>query len=624
MGGQALDAVFPYASFRRGQRELAEAVEKAVREGSILTVKAPTGFGKTAAVIYGLLRSEVDHVMYLVRTVNELDPVLRELKRFSQEFTILFSARRACPFMAPGRGAPVRLPPEDFWENCRVARSRMLCGYYETAESLDPEAVRSVVSSSATHSGIRLAWDVADRLGSCPFFSFRSIASSSKFIVATYPYFFRRDIFEFALEGLSYEDLVVVVDEAHSLMNAQSLLEKRITVADVENSIREVKQYTPGYESVLETLDALRSLLASHASRPGRSIEKLDKSEFISVIGDLEPLLDAAEEVRFRIAEENLLLSSSVSMARTSITRVAGWAEVLLMDETLLFRDPSGRSVQFMATPLDPTVIVKEPLERTKAAILMSGTIPEPSFARDVLGLEKSHVYLDVEMTYGRVIPVRNTFTIVQTDVTSMYRERSPGMYKRIAEYLALILSVAQRPVLAVYPSYDFMQNVVNKLPAGIPVLTEDKSSSLEDIEEEIRQASSVLVNAVAGGKLVEGVEFTDNEGRNLLSIVAIVGVPFPQPDDMTRSQLEILAQRIGEKKARDYVYMHKTIIRIKQALGRAVRGPEDRALYILMDRRYLRKDIKLKLNIPVNKLSRTRHELKASISYGLEFLSII
>ena len=587
----------------------------------MLTVRAPTGFGKTAAVIYGLLRSGAERILFLVRTVNELDPVIRELRRFRQEFTVLFSARRACPFMAPGRGVPVRLPPEDFWENCRVARSRRLCGYYETAESLDPEDVREAIVSSSTHSGIRLAWDLVDRLGSCPFFSFRSIAPGSRFIVATYPYFFRKDIFEFALEGLSYEDLVVVVDEAHSLMNAQSLLEKRITVADVENSIREVKQYTPGYEGVLEALEALRGLLASHASRPGRSIEKLDKSEFTAVIGDLEPLIDAAEEVRYRIAEENLLLSSSVSMARTSITRVASWAEVLVMDETLLFRDPSGRSVQFLATPLDPTVIVKEPLERVRAAILMSGTIPEPSFAREILGIEKSHVYLDVEKTYGRVMPVRNTFTIVQTDVTSMYRERTQSMYRRIAGYLQTVYTISQRPVLAVFPSYDFMQSVLDKMPAGTPVIAEDKSSSIEDVEEEVRSSKSVIVAAVAGGKLVEGVEFTDNEGRNILSIVAVIGVPFPQPDDMTKSQLEILGQRIGEKKAREYVYIHKTIIRIRQALGRAVRGPEDKAVYILMDRRYTRRDIKMRLNIPFNKLSHTQQELEYALRYGLQFL---
>ncbi|MEM0497766.1 MAG: helicase C-terminal domain-containing protein, partial [Acidilobaceae archaeon] len=43
------------------------------------------------------------------------------------------------------------------------------------------------------------------------------------------------------------------------------------------------------------------------------------------------------------------------------------------------------------------------------------------------------------------------------------------------------------------------------------------------------------------------------------------------------------------------------TIIRVKQALGRAIRSPEDKAVYILLDYRYLRRDIKELLQLEYN-----------------------
>ncbi|MEM1873298.1 MAG: hypothetical protein QXF57_01735, partial [Acidilobaceae archaeon] len=121
---------FPYDSFRRGQKELSDEIAQGVASGDIVAVKAPTGFGKTVAVLYGVLRAGVEKVVYVVRTVNELDPVVRELKRFDEPFTFLFSARRSCPLMQKhfSKGIPRH---EDFWRNCSIARLKGLCSYYE-------------------------------------------------------------------------------------------------------------------------------------------------------------------------------------------------------------------------------------------------------------------------------------------------------------------------------------------------------------------------------------------------------------------------------------------------------------------------------------------------------------
>jgi DNA excision repair protein ERCC-2 len=125
-----------------------------------------------------------------------------------------------------------------------------------------------------------------------------------------------------------------------------------------------------------------------------------------------------------------------------------------------------------------------------------------------------------------------------------------------------------------------------------------------------------LLVNSVAGGKLVEGVEFMDYEGNNLLHLVAVVGIPYPQPDDYTKYKLETLSKRMGRKEANNLVYLVSAIIKVRQALGRAIRSPEDRAVFILLDDRYLRRDVKELLSIKYNRVVTGVDEFKKTLEY--------
>ena len=52
---EAAALTFPFSRFRTGQREMAAAVARAVRQGEQLLVEAPTGIGKTAAALFPML-----------------------------------------------------------------------------------------------------------------------------------------------------------------------------------------------------------------------------------------------------------------------------------------------------------------------------------------------------------------------------------------------------------------------------------------------------------------------------------------------------------------------------------------------------------------------------------------
>jgi len=606
---------FPYESFRPGQREVAEAVRRAFDEGELLVLKAPTGFGKTAAVVHGARLSGAERILYLVRTVNELDPVVRELKRFGEEFTVLFSARRSCPLMsAPGRPPP---PAEDFWGNCRMARLRGLCPYYERLLREGPGRARLRLREAPVISAVRLAWDVALRDELCPFFSFSQLVEESRFIVATYPYFFRRDIFEMVFGDLGYGDFHVIVDEAHSLMEAHSLAEARITLNDLKAAVAEARRYAPEARDAAERLEDLAGLL--EAAAPGRkgSVARGPREEALKTLGDLEVYEDLAEEVRRRKLEEALAAGGSLAEVRTHISRVAAWARSLSLDESFLFieRGEKGEVVA-VATPMDPAVIVKGPLEAVKAAVLMSGTLPPEDYATGILGLERKHTYLDAVLHLGARSPASSIYVTVVADVTTLYKRRSPEMYSRIAGYVARIHEALPGLTLAVYPSYEVMEETVKRLPVSLDIIVETRATNLAEVEAKILASeTTLLVNAVAGGKLVEGVEFVDYEGRNLLRKVVIVGVPFPQPDEYTKAKLEALSKRLGEGRARRVVYLYSVAVKVRQAVGRSVRGPEDRAAAFLLDYRFLRRDIKELIDLRIHAVARGPEGLEKALA---------
>ncbi len=604
---------FPYRDYRPGQRELAEAVARAVSEGRLLVVNAPTGFGKTAAVIQGLLDAGAERVLWGVRTVNEVDPVIRELKAFGVKFTFLFSARRTCPLIRTSEDSSA----EEFWLACRIARLRGECPYYSRLEDVEPDEVWDYVRSHVSFHGLVLARDLAKYLGVCPFFALRSLLGEATVAVVTYPYIFREDIRESVLDPFQLSDFVLVVDEAHSLLSAHQLEERDVRLRDLAEAAAEAKAY--GYAEIARELEEA----LSRARPRGRvaAPRRLDKGEVLGGLLDAVDIVrDAAEEVAGRKLVEAV---ASGSRFRSPLVRVAKWLEHAARRHVSVFLDPGSGEPVLKAMPVDPADVARPVLEAVKAAVLMSGTMPPSDFVEDVLGVKKDRDLFDARLVVGG--QRRRYAAVVARDVTSRYSLRSPGMYRRMAEYVALVARMVPGVKLAVYPSYEVLREVASRIPVDVDQVVEDERTSLAEVRDEIaRREGNLLVHAVAGGKLVEGVEFTDYEGRSLLKAVVVVGVPYPQPDAYTQSLIEALAARLGRSKAKYYVYDVQAYVKVGQALGRAIRGPGDRAVYVLLDYRYLYSRLRKLLRLKYDAVVSSPDELAARLPRLSEALGLL
>jgi DNA excision repair protein ERCC-2 len=85
------------------------------------------------------------------------------------------------------------------------------------------------------------------------------------------------------------------------------------------------------------------------------------------------------------------------------------------------------------------------------------------------------------------------------------------------------------------------------------------------------------------GGSLSEGVDYMNN----LLSAVAVAGLPLSPPSVETEALKEYYSRKFGQDKGYKYAYLFPAINRVLQAAGRAIRSESDRGLIFLMDDRY-------------------------------------
>lgn len=182
---------------------------------------------------------------------------------------------------------------------------------------------------------------------------------------------------------------------------------------------------------------------------------------------------------------------------------------------------------------------------------------------------------------------------------------------------MATFCQVIPDGVVAFFPSYDYLSHVLSvwkKVNASgqstFDLLARKKKilydsreavtstdALLQEYTEAIESGSGALLLSIVGGKLSEGINFSDRLGRG----VFIVGLPFPNiRSAIWQAKIQYLEEKTykqatgseAERKAagkaagRDF-YENSCMRAVNQCIGRAIRHVNDYAAIIMIDRRY-------------------------------------
>ncbi|KAL9647434.1 hypothetical protein ABK040_006796 [Willaertia magna] len=101
-----------------------------------------------------------------------------------------------------------------------------------------------------------------------------------------------------------------------------------------------------------------------------------------------------------------------------------------------------------------------------------------------------------------------------------------------------------------------------------------------------IQRYNGSVLSSIVGGKLSEGINFSDGYGR----LVVVVGMPYPNPNDIELlEQQKYFSNRFGHTSntfASEF-YDNICMNAVNQSIGRAIRHAKDYASILLLDKRY-------------------------------------
>jgi DNA excision repair protein ERCC-2 len=570
---------FPYKTPRIGQVELAKFIAEKLGKDDIIVVAAPTGFGKTISTLYAIKnlirRGEFERALYVVRTRNELDSFIREARLLEMRFAALYSGKRMCPLIREVQFTN-EVSPEGFWLFCNIMRVHGKCRFYPRLQLFHTQILISTISDYTDHYNI--ARGLAEKLGVCPYFAMIEALEHVEAFALTYPYIFKESIWRAVLGETGTSHTVLIVDEAHNLLNVGNIMGDTITAKELSKALLEV-----GELSISRDISSFIKGLAERVFKAGKELgdrgyKHLDKSELNIDEGLVEKLKDAAFNV---MAKAVLNTSKALS---TTLPHLASVLELALDEsyETFLSRDYHGDlALSVMPSSFKP---LKRVLERFPSIVALSATPPSSRFFESIVKVEKKVHVVDVEEWGAKNFLKENTATVIYTNATTSYRSRNPEMFKKYAQLIEAVYNAMSKGILlTVYPSYEVLRAIVSELPDTMNIVVESPQP-LSEIVRQVKMFKKATLNIVAGGRLAEGIEVVE-KGESLIKVVIVVGVPYPQPDDYAQA-IATEINKIGSSSA-DF-FREIALIRVLQAVGRAVRSEEDRAVIVLADNRYV------------------------------------
>ncbi|KAI9800215.1 MAG: hypothetical protein M1825_004199 [Sarcosagium campestre] len=514
------------------------------------------------------------------------------------------------------------------------------------------------------------------KLGVCPYYASRSSISPSEIVTLPYPLLLQKSARE-AL-GISLKGHVVIIDEAHNLMDAianlhsvdLSLKQLRLARSQLFIYLQKFRNRLKGKNRLYVTqtvrvLDSLANYLQEKEKSPhggdgivlagdlmsGKGVDQVNLYKLIHYLQDskLARKVDGysisiahldAGEARKTIGSGKKIIPQKTETTTPVLNRVQDFLLALTNPSTegrIFYENLEDEGVQYKYMLLDPTNHFRDVVEEARAVILAGGTMsPMTDYTNHLFN------YVDPTrmqtLSCGHVIPAQNLLAlplslgIGGSNFDFTFEKRNSGIQmSELGRTISALCGVIPDGLVVFFPSYKYLDQVVQHwrssqgadrqsiwiaIERKKKIFLESKEYSgadetLRDFSHAIDGGNGGLLLSVVGGKMSEGINFSDRLGRGVI----VVGLPFPnihsaewkaklghleksfyERSASESSNLSESCRRAMSKSvARDF-YENTCMRAVNQSIGRAIRHRNDYAVIILVDRRYAGEKIQSKL----------------------------
>ncbi|MEM3712813.1 MAG: ATP-dependent DNA helicase [Thermoproteota archaeon] len=599
---------FPYPEFRAHQLKAIEFVFGVFTNGKIGLLSSPCGTGKSVSVLTAYLMAreveDVGKLFILTRTRNELEIYAREIQTIAEKSkallraTLMISRQEMCPLVREKQAAG-KMDYRSFLTYCSRLKkgSKESCPYYARVFK-DWRPSRNAVTFLEEMSVKRVLmpeefYEEAFSNGMCPYELTRLAAAESDVIVGNYNHFLideaRRSIF--SRSRIQMDSVNIVFDEAHSLPSAaMGLLSDEVSTRTVLRARKEASKYEVDDKGFLKELRRYMEELGRNAVKlvgiGENHVLNQEESSIINLKLPEEKIIEILESIG---EESDRIVSLKMESGKPPVSYLARIVEFVERwvsdnyDDTLKYvrveKDRGKKIIRLGISSMDVSKTTRS-LNRVRSALLMSGTLWDFDYYRDILGLDKQRITtLSLPSPFKR----ENRLIMVDKSVTTKYELREE-MVDKISNRLNSIIESINGRVAIYFPSYELMEKVSMRLKTSIPLIKEDAKIRIKEVLKFLMGNEKCIALGVARGKISEGVDLT-SEGLSLLSAVIIVGLPYPKRNEMHESLLKYYEKKFGDM-AFQYASTTPCVVALAQMAGRLIRSHNDRGVVIIMDSR--------------------------------------
>lgn len=567
-----LKGQFPF-KYRHGQRALVGICYKTIKDKKTIFIQAPTGTGKTISTLYpavqALGRGMAEKVFYLTSKTVTGTVVKETAARINETGhrikTVFITARdRICPLEER------KCNPDD----CPYA-----AGHFDRVN----DAVFSIINNEDLMTR-EVILDYSKKFMVCPFEFSLDVSLFADVIVGDVNYVFNPTscLKRFFAEGVK-KPYIFLIDEAHNMVDrGRSMYSISISKEDILRGRRIMKKYS---RRVFNALTAINNDFLSWKKEGMVYILSSDEfSNFALKVMNTVSAFQAFFQKRIKIKESDEIRILYFNLKYLDLLSDSYGRDYKAYSEC-------GEEMRFNLLCLDPSNMIQKRLYMAESVIFFSATFLPMRYYMNLLSRDEEAVAVKAETVFSS-----SQLAIIRArDVTTKYKERTPEMFQRYAQYIENIVESRKGNYIVFFPSYELLNHIrddFTELDGGKADVICQKSDFNENDKEEFLNSfskdrgKSLVAFSVFGGQFSEGI---DLKGDKLIGVI-LAGLPIPSISLENR----FINDYFEEKTGQGFLYssLYPAMCKVLQAGGRLIRTDSDRGIIALLDSRFSEKNI--------------------------------
>jgi len=565
---RAKTVIFPFERYRPNQEKIIQKTLQCLQKRERLMLLAPSGLGKTVGTLFPALNYALKKNLrvFVITSKTTQQHIYRETLR-------IFTKKKA------QFNSIILTAKEKICINSAFICEKSLCPYLDNYEkvSLDKVVSEILIKQVIDARHIR---KMAKNHTICPFEISLDCALHCDVIIGDYNYIFHPYIRLKRFFDQPYDDIILIVDEAHNLpFRAMTYYSPEITL-----------------QSLTDLIDYLRSV------RMPESIEKEGFAIYQQITGYITDLINQFPNaitkkpflVKFdknffrKILKDHDRLILFYVQAYTSRQGLQPGKKDKVIEFALNLRQfctilQESDSPEYKILCKSAASKLEKQIAGFYSVIMQSATLSPLEYFQKMVGYPPSAQKIQYPSPFAQ----RNRLYLLMPNLSTRYEDRQES-YDLIASTICKAVNVKPGNYLAFFPSFAYLRAVQREIETSslsVKLIVQEQKMSETRRKKYLKKLQlsnkNYLLLAVHGGIFSEGVDFTGDMAIGAF----IIGPGLP-----AYSKEQELMQKYFDlkwKKGFEYAYRNPGMIKVIQAAGRIFRTSTDRGFVILIGYRF-------------------------------------